>query len=99
MYGSFNCITFDAPRYIKAEPLVINETFFYNQAPPMSKFNSSLWGPTCDSIDVIAKDILLPEMNVGDWFYFKQMGAYTIASASTFNGFKKTKVIYTSNSC
>ena len=33
-------------------------------------------------------------MNVGDWMYFPNMGAYTIAAASKFNGFKQPKVIY-----
>lgn len=34
-------------------------------------------------------------MNVGDWLYFNNMGAYTNAAASQFNGFIKSKVIYT----
>lgn len=33
-------------------------------------------------------------MNIGDWMYFQNMGAYTIAAASKFNGFKQPKVIY-----
>ena len=33
-------------------------------------------------------------MNIGDWMYFPNMGAYTIAAASKFNGFKQPKVIH-----
>eukprot|EP01087_Luapelamoeba_hula_P002415 TRINITY_DN1207_c0_g1_i1.p1 TRINITY_DN1207_c0_g1~~TRINITY_DN1207_c0_g1_i1.p1 ORF type:complete len:771 (-),score=174.79 TRINITY_DN1207_c0_g1_i1:40-2352(-) len=47
---------------------------------------SCLFGPTCDSIDVICKNVELPRLNVGDWLYFANMGAYTTASASNFNG-------------
>ncbi|EFN89084.1 Ornithine decarboxylase [Harpegnathos saltator] len=56
---------------------------------PMSneKFCSSLWGPTADSYDLIVKDVLLPELHIGDWLVWKDMGAYSIALASTFNGF------------
>jgi ornithine decarboxylase len=49
--------------------------------------HSKLFGPTCDSIDVIIPDIQLPELDVGAWLYFINMGAYTAASASSFNGF------------
>ena len=33
-------------------------------------------------------------MNVGDWMYFQNMGAYTSAAASTFNGFPTTEKFY-----
>lgn len=33
-------------------------------------------------------------MNIGEWMYFPNMGAYTIAAASRFNGFKQPKVVY-----
>jgi len=52
------------------------------------EYRSTIFGPTCDSMDCIGKDIPFPEMEVGDWFYFKNMGAYTVAACSPFNGFK-----------
>lgn len=54
---------------------------------------SVLAGPTCDSIDVIAEDIELPELEIGDILIGKQMGAYTIASATEFNYYPKPKVV------
>ncbi|KAJ3066654.1 hypothetical protein HK102_007593 [Quaeritorhiza haematococci] len=45
-------------------------------------YSCSIWGPTCDSIDLISKNASLPEMNVGDWMYFECMGAYTVCAAS-----------------
>jgi len=48
----------------------------------------TLAGPTGDSLDIIARDVLLPAyMNVGDKVVFEHAGAYTIAMASRFNGF------------
>lgn len=44
-------------------------------------------GPTCDSMDVIAKQVPLPDLAVGDRVYIPSAGAYTTAYASRFNGF------------
>ncbi|XP_076635329.1 ornithine decarboxylase 2-like isoform X2 [Colletes latitarsis] len=51
------------------------------------KFNSSVFGPTCDSLDCILKDVLLPELEIGDWLIWRDMGAYSIAASCPFNGF------------
>lgn len=48
---------------------------------------STLWGPTCDSYDVILKDVLLPELTIGDWLVWEDMGAYTLSLSTMFNGF------------
>ncbi|ODM24215.1 Ornithine decarboxylase [Aspergillus cristatus] len=59
----------------------------------------SIWGPTCDGIDVITQHIVLPGMlDVGDWLFFEEMGAYTKCSATRFNGFSDNhEVIYISS--
>ncbi|KAK1142806.1 Ornithine decarboxylase [Aspergillus melleus] len=59
----------------------------------------SIWGPTCDGIDVITQRIELPGLlDVGDWLYFEDMGAYTKCSATRFNGFSDNhEVIYISS--
>ncbi len=45
-------------------------------------------GPTCDSVDVLMHDQLLPEdLESGDFVYVRNAGAYTTAYASGFNGF------------
>jgi ornithine decarboxylase len=54
---------------------------------------SVLAGPTCDSIDVIAENILLPKLKAGDLLIGRVMGAYTWASASEFNYFPKATVV------
>jgi len=57
-------------------------------------FASTVFGPTCDSLDVISRSVLLPKLNVGDWLYFQNMGAYTMAAASNFNGFPLSEKFY-----
>jgi ornithine decarboxylase len=50
-------------------------------------------GPTCDSIDVVMRDELLPsDIEEGDFLYLKNAGAYTTAYASNFNGFPLPEV-------
>lgn len=86
MYGSFNCIFFD---HAHPKPILHKKP-----SPDQPVYSSSLWGPTCDSIDRIAEHLLLPELQVGDWLLFDNMGAYTIAASSTFNGFQQTQIHY-----
>ena len=54
---------------------------------------SVLAGPTCDSIDVIAENIMLPKLKVGDLVLGRAMGAYTWASASEFNFFPRATAV------
>jgi hypothetical protein len=55
--------------------------------------SSVLAGPTCDSIDVIAEGIRLPELEIGDLLVGSLMGAYTMGSASEFNSIPRTKIL------
>jgi len=57
-------------------------------------YPSVIFGPTCDSIDVISRSVLLPKLRIGDWLYFNNMGAYTSAAASDFNGFTPSDKFY-----
>lgn len=58
---------------------------------------SIMWGPTCDSIDCIKRDFMFPELEIGEWVVFNNMGAYTQCVATTFNGFEKASVIIADN--
>ena len=52
-----------------------------------------LAGPTCDSIDVIAENISLPEMDIGDLVVAEMMGAYTAATATDFNSLDRANIV------
>ena len=46
-----------------------------------------LFGPTCDSTDVLPADVLLPaDIDVGDYLEFGCIGAYSLAGRTDFNG-------------
>jgi ornithine decarboxylase len=50
-------------------------------------------GPTCDSVDVVMRDQLLPEdLQADDFVYIPNAAAYTTAYASNFNGFPLPEV-------
>lgn len=57
-------------------------------------YTCSIWGPTCDGLDRIVEQCDLPELQVGDWLVFENMGAYTVAASSTFNGFQRPDLHY-----
>jgi ornithine decarboxylase len=82
LYGSYSGQLFDHAKY-PVESLKEGE----------EKFPSVLAGPTCDSIDVIAENLMLPQLKAGDLIVGRAMGAYTWASASEFNFFPKATVV------
>ena len=43
-------------------------------------------GPSCDSVDIVARDVWLPEPEIGDYVFIPSAGAYTTSYSSRFNG-------------
>ncbi|ENC6733002.1 type III PLP-dependent enzyme [Vibrio navarrensis] len=82
IYGSFSGLMFDDAKY----PLVT-----IKQGGEL--LPSVLSGPTCDSVDVIAENIMLPKLENGDLVIGRTMGAYTSATATDFNFFKRAQTI------
>jgi len=82
LYGSYSGQLFDHARY-PLESLKLGK----RREPAV------LAGPTCDSIDVITENIVLPELDEGDLIVGRAMGAYTWASASEFNFFPRATVV------
>ena len=54
---------------------------------------STLAGPTCDSLDIVAIGEDLPELELGDIVYVENIGAYSVATATGFNGVPPAKVV------
>lgn len=91
VYGNFASLIYDhqhvQPRILSKSGGDIDPTIY------------SVWGQTCDGLDKINDKVALPGvLNIGDWVYFNDMGAYTICCATEFNGFSnKHTIIYVSS--
>ena len=55
---------------------------------------SAVFGPTCDALDTISVAEELPELEIGDYVYAENIGAYSIASSTYFNGFPPARVVH-----
>lgn len=55
---------------------------------------SAVFGPTCDALDVVSMAENLPTLERGDLVYSDNIGAYSHASATYFNGFPPAKVVH-----
>jgi ornithine decarboxylase len=82
VYHTFSGIVFDHCRY------------------PLRSFKAgekkvcSVFGPTCDAFDTISVAEELPDLAIGDLLYAENIGAYSIASSTYFNGFPPAKVVH-----
>ena len=86
IYGLFNNVIFD--------DVVINfELLRTSKKENEVLYESTIYGNTCDSRDKIGEK-LMTEQDHGNWLYIQNHGAYTIASASTFNGFGLGEIKY-----
>ena len=90
IYGSFSCLIFDG---------VIPDISCLNNKPNDKKYKSTLYGPTCDNMDVITRSAELPELGLGDWCFVENFGAYTQVTSSEFGGFgmKENYYLFTYN--
>jgi ornithine decarboxylase len=54
----------------------------------------SVFGPTCDALDTISLAEELPELEIGDLVYSENIGAYSRASSTWFNGFPPAEIVH-----
>ncbi len=85
LYGQFSCIPFDhaKPKWLRVKK---------PGSPQRPLTVTTLLGRTCDSVDRIATAQKAEELEVGDWLYWPNMGAYTTVTATEFNGFPRPPV-------
>ena len=88
IYGSFNCLRYDHAT-VEAEILQGEEG---REKREEATFMSSVWGPSCDGEDCVLPEVELPDLEIGAWLFFRNMGAYTLAAGSTFNGMPRPRV-------
>ncbi|MCJ1462928.1 hypothetical protein MMC07_001532 [Pseudocyphellaria aurata] len=95
VYGSFLNHLLDRERYDARVLFAKND----GEGKGLTKTKYSIWGPTLDGIDLIAQNLVfVRDLRVGDWLYFKSMGAYTMSCSTNFNGFSGShKVLYVFN--
>ncbi len=55
---------------------------------------STVFGQTCDGMDCIVQAEQLPKLEIGDLVYSEDIGAYSSASATWFNGFPPAKIVH-----
>ena len=87
VYGSFNCLLYDHAT-VDVEMLDKAELGDGERHTAVR----SVWGPTCDGLDCVLPEVELPDLEIGAWLYFRNMGAYTLAAGSTFNGMPRPGV-------
>jgi ornithine decarboxylase len=54
----------------------------------------AVFGQTCDALDTISLSEELPDLQIEDLVYSENIGAYSNASATWFNGFPPAKVVH-----
>ncbi len=82
IYGTFSGVLFDhIPYHLKSFRKGKEEI-------------CAVFGPTCDALDTISVAENLPELELGDFVYSENIGAYSHASSTWFNGFPPAKVVH-----
>jgi len=97
LYGSFNCLIYDHASV--PEPIILRNGAELRGSDSGPAVPCTLFGPTCDGFDKIHDSMALPRLRVGDRLLFRNMGAYTNAASTSFNGFSPAETfVYESRS-
>lgn len=86
VYASFNNVLYD---YYEPVP-----KFHWSVNTKTPKYLSTVYGPTCDSLDTVLREYPMPELQVDNFIWWENMGAYTSCAASSFNGCPVAKTVY-----
>lgn len=85
IYGSFSTVIYDK----------MDVSIDYLKDSKETLEPCVLTGPTCDCIDIISENALLPsDLEIGDILLTTYLGAYSISCATNFNGFDKTLIVF-----
>ncbi|KAL4650304.1 hypothetical protein ACB092_01G077600 [Castanea dentata] len=91
IYGSLNCIILDNA-IVKCMPLALTSNLENPTRKGSKTYNSTVFGPTCDALDIVFRGYQLPKLQVDDWLVFSTMAAYTTAAGTNFNGFNTSAI-------
>ncbi|KAL8942522.1 MAG: hypothetical protein Q9216_001623 [Gyalolechia sp. 2 TL-2023] len=66
---------------------------------PSQAIRYTIWEPTCDGVDQVVENANLDRfLNVGDWLFFPDMGAYSLCLSTSFNGFSTECTVHHTSS-
>jgi ornithine decarboxylase len=82
LYGTFSGVLFDQWDF---------KLISFNERE--ERVAATFAGPSCDSLDIMFRGRMTAPLEVGDLLLVPSCGAYTSASATTFNGFGKARFI------
>jgi ornithine decarboxylase len=88
VYGSFDELTL--PGWNADYPVRVYTLDAKSRALPLpgATIPFRVYGPTCDTLDVLPRPLMLPaNIGPGDFVVFDAMGAYSVAVRTSFNGF------------
>nr|BAR42912.1 lysine/ornithine decarboxylase [Huperzia serrata] len=91
IYGTMNCLIHDYA-VLCPRPLACASQRSNLSCAKLPLHKSTVFGPTCDSLDTVLKEHPLPDLVDGDWIVFPNMGAYTHCAGSSFNGFDTSAI-------
>ena len=82
LYGTFSGVIFDQWDY---------KLISFKEGD--EEIEATFAGPSCDSLDIMFRGRMTVPLEVGDLLLVPACGAYSSASATVFNGFRKTQIV------
>ena len=81
VYGSFNHLIY--------EHAVVQPKLFHEVEESEKSIPTQIFGPTCDGMDQICEEqeTAIPRVEINDWLFWDEMGAYTHCGSFVFNGY------------
>lgn len=94
-YGSLNPSQCRSGLDSSPFPLIMQKTTPSRDQAIADVMLSTIWGPTCDGLDLVCRDIQLPRLSRDDWLVFPNVGcACSDGSGTGFNGFQPPDTVY-----
>jgi ornithine decarboxylase len=89
------CYYIDDSVYHTFSGIIFDHLQYHLQAFKKGKTEiCAVFGQTCDGLDTISQSEELPDLEIDDLVYSQNIGAYSNASATWFNGFPPAKVVH-----
>lgn len=91
IYQGLGCVIIENEKY-KPQLLIEDDNEVKRRFADQG--TSYVWGQTCDGVDYLNKNDILPRIEQGDWLLYRNVGAYSNSMSCNFNGFDLPKTYY-----